>query len=338
LKSIKNHLKHALVSTGLLRLYGEHRPLRISVLFYHGFRKTGLSGQAGGKDNFSPVELFERHLQVILKYAHPASILDLLGERKIPRHAVIITLDDGYANNYTLAFPLLRKYGLPATIFLTTGFIDRQTFLWTDWLEWVITRADANKSLPAWGETKVPLRLESEIDRKQTMLNFKSYFKTLPISAIHSSLLELQDHLNCRYAWSDLPPSCQPLTWSQIREMAACGLITFGSHTVSHPVLSRCSAEVQRQELQISKNRIEEETGEPCVLFAYPNGTAEDYSVQTVEQLREIGYKLAVTTDPGYERADRFDPLRIRRWGADISTTDLAFILAGGADRHGRGD
>ena len=124
----------------------------------------------------------------------------------------------------------------------------------------------------------------------------------------------------------------QPLTWEQIREMKKSGFISFGGHTVSHAILSKCNEEEQHFEIVESKARIEKELVEECLILAYPNGKENDFTEETIRLAKKANYGLAVTTNSGYENSNKFDSYKLRRWGTDLLTKeDLEFLISGGS-------
>ncbi len=122
-------------------------------------------------------------------------------------------------------------------------------------------------------------------------------------------------------AGSSLPlePAAKPLSWSQVREMHQGG-VEFGGHTVTHPILALESREKQQEEIQRSRDRIQEETGILPTTFAYPNGSRRDYTNETVDVLKQIGFHGACTTVRGSNRPG-CDPYRLRRIGIGSDPT-----------------
>jgi peptidoglycan/xylan/chitin deacetylase (PgdA/CDA1 family) len=113
---------------------------------------------------------------------------------------------------------------------------------------------------------------------------------------------------------SNAPAIHRPLTWAQIKEMIDSGLVTTGSHTCSHPVLTQCSSGQLEQELLTSKNIIESKSGLPCDLFCYPYGGNGSFNEQTTKMLKKTGYKCALTTIAG-KNDQRSDLLTLKRMG-----------------------
>lgn len=259
-------------------------------------------------------EDFEREIVYLCKVAQIVS-LDLLVERisqgePVPSRAACITFDDGYKDNYTFAYPILRKYNVPATIFLTTGYIGRS---------WPFHKA----RFAIWNThvTKFKVKglgsycLNSLSDRLSVMQRIEHLLDELPAREKNRAIETLLKVLD-----ADLPSrfeECHTLSWDEILEMSQNG-ISFGAHTVTHTTLTKLPIEEAREEIIQSKNDIEKRLGAPCTLFAYPNG---EFNTKIIELLKENGFTGAVTIIPGMitKRATPFMLNRITA-GSDFYT------------------
>ena len=270
---MKQVIKKLAFHSGLLRISSRINRKALTILFYHGFsHPTENNGLKKSIAKHLNIDDFEGHLKLITRYCTPISLDQALVNKRLPVNPIVLTFDDGYKNNYTYAFPLLRKYKVPATIFVTTGFIDQTNFLWTDRLEYIIDNTDSQSSNFQWQDCEFTLELSTEKERRKTTEYIKNYLKALPEYKKLLFLDKLQQFLKIEYDWSKIPSLFKPLTWEEIREMKNSGLISIGAHTISHPILSRCTYEQQQRELMFSQQRIAEELNEQCTLFAYPNG------------------------------------------------------------------
>ena len=237
----------------------------------------------------------------------------------IPRRSIAITFDDGYEDNYTEAYPILRELGLPATIFLTTGCIGTGTSPWFD----RVLRAFENTTrdrveLPGGEEAA---GLSDPARRGREAIRALYALMRLP----HAEHVEAVSRLVADLLDGGTPPTpTAMLDWDQVRIMAAGG-ITFGAHTVSHAILSRMPIEEAEREILESKRRIEEETGTAVDLFAYPVGRRSDYSPEVVARLPGAGFRAAVTTTPGANGPgdDPFLLRRIKPLGEDVPSFAL---------------
>ena len=226
--------------------------------------------------------------------------------KNIPSKAVCITFDDGYKDNYTFAYPILQKYNAPATIFLTTGYIESSETFWNYKLCFAV-----------WNTSRTQLEIEgfgyydlrSCRDRLKAMNRIISGLMKLPEREKNRSIEKLLQVLCV-----DIPDRFGKeltLSWDEVLEMSKNG-ISFGAHTVTHPILTRLPIEDAREEITRSKKEIEERLGVPCNLFAYPNG---EFNTEIIELLKENVFKGAVTAIPRMiRRGDK--PFRLGRISA----------------------
>ena len=238
----------------------------------------------------------------------------------LPPRAVGITFDDGYRDNFDNAFPVLRRLGLPATIFLSTGPIENGGPLWHDRVFDAFAKSQADAFL--WGTDRLPIDTYSQ----------RSAALQIVLAELRRSLPERREELIARLieilgVGEVASGDRRMLEWPQVEEMSRAG-IAFGAHTVTHPVLTRMAHERAREEIETSKRTIEGRTGKPVRWFAYPNGTRDDFSEAIKGALRDLDFTGAFTTIWGKNEA-RTDPFELRRvglWGADRDRSALRLI------------
>jgi len=223
--------------------------------------------------------------------------------KKLSKNTAIITFDDGYKDNYTVAYPILKKYNLPATIFLTTGHIDNNELLWWDKVSYIISKTKIKKvRLEGLGNFSLSIK-EKAVRKIQKKL------KNLDNDKKNSLLLQLEKELKVK-----IPKSSNLfLSWNNVKEMSMNN-ISFGAHTVSHPILTRMSFNQAKHEIINSKNQIERVIDKKVSLFAYPNGTIRDMSTTIDEFLKKAGFKFALSTVYGLNKLGSF---RLKRIGID---------------------
>jgi peptidoglycan/xylan/chitin deacetylase (PgdA/CDA1 family) len=213
--------------------------------------------------------------------------------KKESENIAVITFDDGYKDNYLYAYPILKKYKIPATIFLTSGYIDTDNLFWWDIAGYVIYHTKKKKiDLPNFGKFSL-------MDHKEKFncLSFLvNKFKTIPNHLKNNYMINLQNI--CEVI---IPPGLGKkmiLSWDEIREMKDNG-ITFGVHTVTHPNLTKISLAEAEKEIMNSKKMIENQLKIEATLFSYPYGSKLDYNSEIIELIKNIGFKGAVTTNYG---------------------------------------
>lgn len=243
--------------------------------------------------------------------------LALLHSGRMPARAVCITFDDGYRSTHDLALPVLREFGLPATVFVTTGYLGEGS-MWNDRILEAVRRVSGDAiDLRDKGWGLHPVRTLAE--RKDTIERLTEMAKYLPPSERQALTLKLEALAGC-----DDGPALM-LTTDMVRTMSREG-ITIGAHTVSHPILTSLEDERARFEIEESKRQLEAITGEPVRFFAYPNGKAGmDFDERHVAMAREAGFDAAFTTAVGAATSgdDQFRIPRSRPW----DTTSFFYIL-----------
>lgn len=239
---------------------------------------------------------------------HPISLSEAaqyLRERQpLPPHAVALTVDDGYRDFLTTAFPIFYRYRLPVTIYLACDFLDGRMWMPGDYVRYAVERAAA--ATIEVGGAKISLRSREE--RRRAIAWLKERTKLMPDSERLAFLKALPDALGVRM--SPQPPDYDaPLRWSEVRMLSTSGLVDFGAHTITHPILSRLAGSSDVEwEIAGSKARIEQAVARRVEHFCYPNGMPEDIPDGAAEAARAAGFETAVTMMPGLNLAgaDRF--------------------------------
>jgi peptidoglycan/xylan/chitin deacetylase (PgdA/CDA1 family) len=269
---------------------------RALILMYH---RVG-DGAAPATYPPVPVSAFEAQMRYLRRHYRVLPLEDIASllstEKPLKEPVAAVTFDDGYRDNYTSAFPVLARYGIPATVFLATGFIGGDRAFWWDEVGVVVAAALAGR----WSTGEFgALSTETPIDRERTRVSVFQRIKESPAGERAQLIAALGDALG-----TGTPQELGQnliLSWDEVREMHEAG-ISMGAHTVSHPILSRIPPGLARAEILGSKEAIEHRLGTPVASFSYPNGKAEDYDAAAVAAVRDAGFAAAVTTIPGSAR------------------------------------
>lgn len=274
----------------------------VAVLMYHGVmpdevaQAEGDSLQVKASDFRQQMEFLKKHYEVCSlheAYAH-------LGEPG-PKPRAVVTFDDGYANNYLSAFPILRELGIPATIFVVTGRTGTSQMFWWDRLHLATRGVVAVEAAFTYSLRRLrPHAIEQQID---------DYLRRLGLTA-------------------DPTPTghYRVLNRDEITEMAASGLIEFGCHTHDHQSIHILSRQELETTLQDCNASLEAWAG-PVRYFAAPYG---DYDDVHIPALRQFGFELALATDEGF-LCSSSDPFKIPRLGIDrdCSLAKFASVTSG---------
>ena len=287
---------------------------------------------------------FREQLDVIKRRYHPVSLQQLtrgIEEKKIPPYAVAVTFDDGYRDNLLYGKPVLEQYGIPATVFVTCGYVGKQDALWWDELEEIFL---GHRKLPPslhldLGAESLQWQLEDPavssetlrrsngwnvLDPKDPTSRQKIYrylvqaLRRLPTEQRNSMLSDLR-------FWAGSEPNASEknrvLSPQEIVSLTNGGLLDVGSHTLTHPVLAVLSKESQQREIRDSKVCLQEIVGRAIASFAYPYGSKADYTRETSAMVKASGYQCACSNyrDIVWARSNPFQLPRVivRNWNGE---------------------
>jgi len=306
LRALSSALYHSGIVGPLTALAGRaRRGPTFQVLTFHRV------GDAG--DPFlpaMPTRVFEAQMTHIARHYRVFTVEDLVERMRsgrVPRNALAITFDDGYRDNLTEAAPILARHGLPATVFLTTGCIGTGQIPWFDQLA-IALKTTPREALRLSADRILPLGTEDE--RLRALDASLGHLKRVTDEERRDGLDRILDQLG-----GSAPGETKSLmlTWDEVQALRVQGFAV-GAHTVSHPILSRTSADRAWEEIYGCKRDIERHLGGPVRGFAYPNGGARDYTETVKHLVREAGFAWAVTTQHGLN-TPRTPPLELRRGG-----------------------
>jgi len=288
------------------------------ILTYHRFsadERPDDDGMTSARQFAEQLEYLKAHYNVV-----PLSRLvePIIAREPLPHRLAAITIDDGYRDAYEVAYPLLRRYGVTASLFVVTEFADRRAWIWTDKSRFLAQQAARGRLTTKIGESELRFELNGAGSRRDASERVNSIIKRLPDELKEEALERLSRELGVTIPRTP-PEEFGSVTWDQAREMDANG-VEIGSHTLTHPILTNIGGARLRRELCDSKSRLEEVLGRRVDLFCYPNGD-NDERVQC--EVARAGYSAAVTVVNGLNQSGD-DPLTLRRIHTE---RDLAHFL-----------
>ena len=304
-----SRLKHKLVglSSRLLPLMlNTQGKQRLSILIYHRV----LPEHDPMRPSEPTLESFDWQMRIMRKHFNPLPLVEAverLHNGSLPERAVCITFDDGYADNELHALPVLMRYAIPATVFISTGFLNGGR-MWND---------SIIEALRSFRDEKLDLRelnldsynldcIEQRLASAESIIGKIKYLDPgVRVDLVHKIAERV----------TDLPNDLM-LTDEQVQSLASNG-VTIGAHTVNHPILSSVPDDIARNEISDSKAYLEDLIQDPIEVFAYPNGKPDlDYSAKHSNLVKAMGFKAAVSTHWGVStsQSDRFQLPRFTPW------------------------
>ena len=211
---------------------------------------------------------------------------------------VLITFDDGYRDNFDVAFPILKSHGLTATWFITSGFIDDKFLAWWDEISWMVRTTDQKScDLPNWLRESVDLT-NSSVALKRLLY----VYKRLTFADTQTFLNDLGTAAQTGRAPCETAADLW-MTWDMLREMLAAGM-TIGGHSVTHPILSSLDTQQQHEEISTCRQRLEEQLNVPIETFSYPVGRQFAVNSEVISSVKQAGFRFAFSHYGGYWNHD----------------------------------
>ncbi len=281
----------------------------LTVLIYHRVLPAPEPLRAGEVD----AGRFDAQMAFLARHFTVLPLADAVAELRagrLPARACCVTFDDGYADNLTVALPILERHRLPATVFVATGYLDGGRMFNDTAIELVARCAGSVLDLSLMGFGRLPLRTLEE--RRSAVREIQMKLKYLG----PQERAECVDRLVHESGCGALPDNLM-LTSEQLRALAGRG-VEIGGHTHVHAILTTLDATTARSEIALGAQRIEQITGRRTRVFAYPNGApGRDYHASHAALVREMGFECAVTTAHGVAGpgADLFQIPRFIPWG-----------------------
>jgi peptidoglycan/xylan/chitin deacetylase (PgdA/CDA1 family) len=239
------------------------------------------------------------------------------------RPSIAITFDDGYLDNYTLAYPVLKKQGIPAAIYLTTGLIGTPDKIWTEQigLAFLETKTNFIHWPAVLGDQIISIKTREE--KEQAYSKVSKVLKQRPDEERRELLEKLLEKLEVNGEARGCFGERMMLDWDEVREMRKDG-IAIGSHSHTHPILSRMPIEKAKDEILKSKQGVERNVDAEAKHFSFPNGREEDFSEELRDYCREIGFGSICSVIYGTNDASEGNAFTLKRVGAISPVSMLA--------------
>lgn len=321
----------ALVGTGFSRWIRRSASGDTAILTFHGLREDGVEPGVLDCSLHERVSSFRQiclHLAEYYDVVTLESALQEVGQqRKSDRPKVAITFDDGYRSNLRLALPVLKEFGLPATVFVATAFAEGE-LLWFQKLDLAFSRAEGERLTVSVGDVFFDWVLDCESSRRKALDELLAVLKRLSWEELNRQVEKILGLLGVDVS-GHWPEVLKPLHLNELIELADEDLIEIGGHTHRHPVLSRCKDSDAREEILTGAERLKQILGRSIRWFAYPNGGPGDFDPRkSAEWLKEAGFEAGFSmingrVKPGVSRWS------IPRYGAPQNAREAEATASG---------
>lgn len=308
--ALKKKLRNNVTACGLNYWASSRKEASFAMLCYHRVLE-----QPDPWYRYSvTVEQFERQLALLSRFCRVLPLEEVIERlergRPLPRRCVVLSFDDGYRDLHTQAWPLLKHYGLAATVFISVQAIERG-WLWPDLVRYAIRKTTRSSLTFAGSDASFYVSLGSEPDRLAAVDSVDAYLKRLPNEQKEKMLDSMLEQL-LGYGRLDVRFNGLMLSWDELKEMSGGGFAA-GAHSMTHPILTRLPLVKAAEEIAQSRQRLQQALGAAVEHFCYPNGGPGDFSADIQRLIREAGFRSACTTLHGLNgpTQDRFALKRI---------------------------
>ncbi len=286
-----------------------------TIVLYHGV--TG--EQSLGIENFSkkhiPENQFEQHMQYLAKNCNVVSLRKmsemLSNKSPLPPQTVAVSFDDTFKNNRTTALPVLERFEIPATFFISTGFIDNNRRFWVDLVEHTINTTKKTSLDITLNGSRYTLPVKSNEEKIQTVVTVKGEMKKMIPLDRDKTLQDLKEMLDVDDSGEQVP-NYQNMNWDDIRAIDKSPLAEIGGHTVNHEIMSYLDDQSLAYEISESLDCLCKHLEHPIDLYSYPEGQAEHYNDRVIQALKEKNVTICPSALKGTNPPGT-DPFNLKR-------------------------
>ena len=303
---------------------------RATVLMLHRFQVPEMGVQGHDPDSLrAALDYLRRKRYSILSLQE---LFNRLIEGHPVHRAVAFTMDDGYWDQGSVAADLFREYDCPVTTFVTSGFLDGDLWMWWDQIEHIFDHTLRRELRLSFGGKEVSYTREEGDSWQKAKEDLIARCKEVPDDQRIAGIASLSFDADVEVP-AQPPARYAPMSWDQARKCETRGM-TFGPHSVTHPIMSKTTDDQSAREIALSWNRLCSQVQRPVPIFCYPNGRFQDFGAREIAVLRRSGLMGAVTGVTGYSETGAFPrgsdaPFKVQRFGYPDTMIDLIQIVGG---------
>ncbi|MBC7539654.1 MAG: polysaccharide deacetylase family protein [Bacteriovorax sp.] len=296
---------------------------QLMILNYHRLHDTNKNIYFDDGVYGPDAKRFKLEMEWLKQETHIISedeLFDILyNNKKMNRACSMVTFDDGYVDNYNIAYPILKQLSIPAIYFIPTKHINERSLGWWDITAYLIKNTKLVKTHFRGKEIVFS-------DKKKIIADIIIELKKMEASRVEGYINELSTSLKVPIPSLELQGN-ELMTWDQIKEVSQNG-ITIGSHTHEHVILSRQTLRDLRFQIKKSKDILEEKIGQEIRSISYPVGGYDHFDLETKKVSESLGFKIGFSFLTGVNRFENIDPFDVKRGTSQPEWTNLDMALA----------
>ena len=300
------------------------------ILLYHGvtdYDNYGLVNSSGKHINHKE---FEKQMEYIANRTNIISLDEFLeiksNSKPLPPKTTIVTFDDGFKNNLTVAAPILEKYQIKTTFYISAGIINENKMFWVDIIEDCILRSKKKViTLKNFSNNFADIEIADGQKKIIAINKVKSFAKSLRVKKKNILIENLIEATNIQPS-SKEAKEYEVMTWNDIRELNSNPLFSIGGHSMYHDILTSLSKKDMERDVVNCQNLLTNKLGQEIRHFSYPEGKSSDYDDNLIEVLRKIGVKCSPTAELGLNSKD-LDPFKLKRVMVGMMDIKFPFSL-----------
>jgi len=261
------------------------------ILLFHGVIEKHTNPVRNYNRKHIEATYFEKIIKEFSNYGNAISMNELLeikeNNKCIKENTFLVTFDDGFLNNLELAAPILKKYNVPATFYVTTDFVENNSMSWIDRIEFVIEKTSKKNILLPWMSE---LRsIENDANKIQVLEDIRKFVKSNSNFNKDNFISQLYLQLEEEEVFTSNDILDKKMNWSELRKLSENPLFIIGGHTHTHPILSFLDSESLDNEISICLSKLEKNAEIKTVYFSYPEGQHNHYNQNVIDKLKEKG-------------------------------------------------
>ncbi|HZH28338.1 MAG TPA: polysaccharide deacetylase family protein [Azospirillaceae bacterium] len=273
---------------------------RIAIFLFHGVITTQTHRVRNYTRKHLTADYFASALRSLLAAGGmPVSLDDLVAAQAagepLPPRAFAVTFDDGFWNNLGVAAPILADLRIPATVYVTSGFVEFNRMSWIDRIEWAVEQTPSGNLKLPWSER----RFDDDASKRDVLTDIRTHVKSDHRIEPDVLATDIQAQLGLPETWSSDDPLDRKLTWDEVRCLAEDPLFTVGGHTHTHAIMSFLNPADLDREIDTSLSFLRSKAGVGSRHYSYPEGLAHCYSDAVINALKARGVVCCPTAEDG---------------------------------------